>query len=118
MDNLDIKCAECAESIAASSEETAITSSLGVLEEQGLYTFFLFLEAKNHKTLKDECEAFLRKIPNSPLLADSKNGDLFKRLRDLAQNPDNLLLARDLLVQTLIYARYHAKARKKTGGDR
>ena len=41
---------------------------------------------------------------------------ILTNIRDLTANLDTLLLVRDLYEQTLIYARYHAKAAGKQGG--
>jgi hypothetical protein len=119
MINLDIKCAEWAEIISAKADDTAITTALSVLEEQGLYAFFLFLESKKYHDLSRECKTFLQNTPDKsdPFLKNSREDD-FKNLRDLTEKLDRLLWARDLLIQTLIYARYHAKAKKKMGGDK
>ncbi|GIU92125.1 MAG: hypothetical protein KatS3mg011_1031 [Acidimicrobiia bacterium] len=113
MQNLDLKCAELAEKLADGANkdrEKLLTDGLGVLQEQGLYAFFLFLKAskraRSHE-VSGACEKFLR---DQGLLQDHNN-DLFQGLKSLADRLDDLLFARDLLTQALVYARYHAKAR-------
>jgi hypothetical protein len=51
------------------------------------------------------------------LLTDNQKDALDHIRKDLTDDLDGLLLARDLLRQALIYARYHAKA-GSTGGSR
>lgn len=116
MENMDLRCAQFGKELAdlEDSDEKLITDALSVLEEQGVYAFFLFLKAKGKKAgggVSKSCGDFLRKTPQpSPLLKDG-NGDLFASVGKLAENLDDLLFARDLLHQGLVYARYHLKVR-------
>jgi len=113
MRNLDLECAKLAEKLgggANKEREKLLTDSLGVLQEQGLYAFFLFLKASKRgepQEITRACETFLR---DHNLLQDGSD-DLFQGLQSLAGRLDDLLFARDLLTQALVYARYHAKAR-------
>lgn len=66
--------------------------------------------------LSDELYEFLKGIPRqAPLLAD--DADIFVSLEKgkTAEDLDRLLLARDLVRQTLVYARYHARMREGEG---
>lgn len=113
MQNLDVECAKLGRALAPlDKNDETLTSALGVLEEQGLYACFLFLNAQGGQAGRrviSELAGFLQKIPaDSPLLG---NGDLFNALQALAGDLDKLLFARDLLRQALVYGRYHAKAR-------
>lgn len=94
--------------------ENLITKSLGVLQEDGVYAFFLFQrsrgerEKKGAKKLNDRAGALLR---SAEIKGFQEPNDQLKAVRDeLANDIDQLLLAKRLLEQTLIYARYHAKA--------
>ena len=115
--NLDLECAKLAETLAQQMSEQVITKALGVLEEQGLYAYFLFLKSSKEKEIKKEdkeeiinrCYSLLQ--DNLSLKNNSK--DIFEKIQGLATDLDNLLLARDLLRQALVYARYHAKAKEK-----
>ena len=116
MEILDLKCAQLAEKLAGTGGkdvENALAQALDVLEEQGVYAFFLFLSdpgSQHGKATSRECLQFLQRTPQeNPLL--KPQGDGFKALQSLAANLDDLLLARDLLRQALVYARYHARAR-------
>jgi hypothetical protein len=95
--------------------ENTITKSLGVLQEDGVYALFLFLAYrqgdKGAPEVKGQALSLLRHT-EVQLLPPSH--DDFQAVRQLTNNLDNLLLARQLLEQTLTYARYHAKALGET----
>lgn len=106
-----------------SEAENLITKSLGVLQEQGLYAFFLYLEAnrkgKNEERRKtiSPCSVLSDKafelLKSSKILSKVQSPDPLQAIRDdLAkrETPDDLIFAHSLLIQALIYARYHAKA--------
>lgn len=115
MENLDVRCAELGSKLATKGDEKTLTDGLSVLEEQGVYAFFLYLHARGDQGVSSCCETFLKKTPASaPLLVGT--GDRFPSLRALGEDLDKLLLARDLLRQALIYGRYHAKASSRDGG--
>lgn len=118
MQNLDVTCAELGRKLgegASKEREKLLTDSLGVLQEQGLYAFFLFLKASTRdgsRQVEVSCMKFLEKLE----LLQCDQNDPFKGLESLATRLDDLLFARELLMQALVYARYHAKARA-TGAD-
>ena len=118
--NLDALCAKYGFKIAEKTKnDTLITKALGVLQEQGVYAFFLFLKSRG----RAEREAALSMIIDSgDLIAEIfdnlKNEDFQKDWSDILRknildNLDNLFLVLQLLEQTLIYARYHAKSFKE-----
>ncbi|NPU98311.1 MAG: hypothetical protein HPY51_14005 [Candidatus Omnitrophica bacterium] len=118
-ENLDLACAKVGKTIAETPSDDlhkVATDALAVLEEQGLYAIFLYLEkavsgAKKKglaKGISQELHKFLKVTPQqAPLLSD--NADVFTSLQHMAQDLDRLLLARDLVRQALVYARYHAR---------
>jgi hypothetical protein len=115
MENLDLKCAELGKRLAEQDgvAETLLTDALSVLEEQGLYAAFLYLNAREGEVgrqVSGRCAAFLQELQ---FLKDS---DLWSALQQLSEDLDTLLFARDLLRQALVYGRYHAKARQPAGG--
>lgn len=120
MQNLDAKCAELGQRLgqaATKEREKLLTDGLGVLQEQGLYAFFLYLQAPgpgNRQQVADACKDFLR----DQGLLENGNTDPSQRLRSLAERLDDLLLARELLMQALVYACYHAKAAVQRGARR
>ncbi len=120
MENLDLECAKLGRELADLKsdgkpiEEKVFTSALGVLEEQGPYACFLYLQAREgnagHIITKRGTE-FLGKV-----FGDNTNArELLKFLQGLASDLDRLLFARDLLRQAFVYARYHVKARGSVG---
>jgi len=110
-----------------SDTENLITKPLGVLQEDGVYAFFLYLasQVKEGKDEKKDSKA-ARALANKAaeflahdglaLLPPNAGGDYkqvmeaIRKPNGLADDLDNLLLAKRLLEQALIYARYHAKA--------
>lgn len=119
MENLDLECAKLGQQLAGEDgvDEKLLNDALAVLEEQGVYAFFLYLKAQKRQgadRVSDACAEFLRRVPQgSPFLDD---GDVFPSIQGLCQNLDDLLFARDLLRQALVYGRYHVKARERMGG--
>ena len=117
--NLDLACARMGQAIAEKPSkelEKLVTSALAVLEEQGVYALFLFLETRGGKaapTIEQKVREFLKTTPQrAPLL--SGDGDVFALLQSMSEDLDKLLLARDLLRQALVYARYHARGPQKS----
>jgi hypothetical protein len=102
--------------------ENHITKSLGVLQENGVYAFALYQASRGNERGGAEklarlasyllSEAHLKPFDgNSTIsLLEGLRGDQQKRVTGLADNLDSLLLAKRLLEQALIYARYHTKA--------
>jgi hypothetical protein len=114
-ENLDLACAKAGKTIAENPSkelENLVTSALAVLEEQGVYALFLFLHSRGEISLCQKMYELLKETPQqAPLLFDRE--DVWKSLQQMAMDLDKLLLARDLLRQSLIYARYHARVPKK-----
>lgn len=118
-ENLDLACARTGQAIAEKPSkelEKLVTSALAVLEEQGVYALFLFLKTRGGKaalTIEQKVREFLKTTPQrAPLL--SGDGDVFALLQSMSEDLDKLLLARDLLRQALVYARYHARVPQKS----
>jgi len=119
LENLDLACAKVGKTMAEKPSkelENLIINALAVLEEQGIYALFLFLKARGGdgaQNVNDQLYKFLKSTPQqAPLLSD--NADVFTSLQQMAKDLDKLLLARDLVRQTLVYARYHARVPQKS----
>ncbi len=115
-ENLDIQCAELGHKLAGipNMEEKVINAALSILEEQGPYAMFLFLQARHNTVagaISEKSLGFLKDVFTNQL--DGVN-DILNAVKKLADNLDDLLFARDLLRTALSYARYHLKA--KGGG--
>jgi hypothetical protein len=123
--NLDTLCAQCGYDVVHDEAptlklardkknklENTVTKSLGVLQEDGIYAFFLFLDyyrgEKGAASIANHAKELLRRQEVD--LLTSENSDDWEAIRELTNDLDDLLLARQLLEQALIYARYHAKA--------
>lgn len=116
--NIDMSCAKYGAEIGNIGElkESLANKALGVLQEEGVYAFFLFLASrKNEKKQAEEIQkSIFRLLENFQSLKDalSSEGEVLQDVRDnLAEDLDTLLLARDLIEHTLVYARYHLKAK-------
>ena len=117
-DNLDFQCASHAKDIAeVVKEEDTIGKTLGVLQEDGLYAFYLYSLALEKKSkYKDKAREIIHQssklLKKYELIANDNVTP--ENIRDiiapLTNNLDHLLFAKELLERTLVYARYHAKA--------
>jgi len=124
--NLDRLCAQYGWQMAkevcralGKNAENHITKSLGVLQEDGVYAFFLYQvsrgesEKQGAEKLKKQVKELLRAVPIKPFeeiddpLEAVRGNDTVKGLAD---DLDDLLLAKRLMELALIYARYHVKA--------
>jgi len=111
MEILDMKCAQYGSKIALASgiDETLITKALGILQEDGVYAFFLWCASKAGG-IKEKSFVFLQEDGILKHLFDGEI-DQLKAIREKFDDKlDELLFAKELLERTLIYARYHAKA--------
>lgn len=116
--NLDYLAAKHAQKLIENlgeNAETPVTKALGVLQENGVYACFLYLYAreKDGGKIAGKMVDLLNKI--LPEGEQIKNANSKEILEDVANNVtgksiERLLLARELLEQMLIYARYGAKA--------
>jgi len=127
MKNLDLLAAKAAQTIIdettrpdikATEVENVITKALGVLQEDGVYAALLYLYSRGKVTerpiVKSTREKLLDLMKDLALsVPASKDAEIaLKFLTDHVCNDlDRLLLVKQLWEQTLIYARYGAKAR-------
>ena len=121
MTNLDLECAKFGRKLAEIKahgklvEEKLFTSALAVLEEQGPYACFLYLEAREGnagREITEKATSFLARI----LQEDKDSKDPLRFLQELAADLDQLLFASELLRQAFVYARYHAKTKEESRG--
>lgn len=122
--NLDYKCIEYAQNIINSIDksdnkkvkelENNLRKALGVLQEDGVYAMFLWLEDKD-KNIRPQMLNLLNENDIKEFLSqDSSNfPDDFKqfceKMRNVAQDIDKLFFLKKILERTLTYALYHAK---------
>ena len=126
IENIDYLCAKYGHLIITEAEikdnkakneaDSYLSKALGVLQEQGIYAFYLFLEyrkdKKAMKEVKDQTQELLYKELKLLNETESKTNNPFEKAKKISQDLDKLLFARQVLEQTLIYARYHVKALK------
>jgi len=124
--NLDYECMKYGQKIINSIDksdnkkvkelENNLRKALGVLQEDGVYAMFLWLESKNEG--KNIRKILIRLLNESDirkhLLTNSSNfpedfSEFCEKLREIARDIDKLLFMKKLLERTLIYALYHAK---------
>lgn len=91
------------------NEKNEIDKALGVLSSDGVYAYYVYVISKKIDNV------FLDEITDLMNYTDtklSKNNykDYFIKL---SNNINDLLFFKEILEQTLIFARYHAKAREK-----
>jgi len=117
MQQLDLRCAEKASEIINTVQadknkiENLITKSLGVLQEDGIYAFFLYLEASKEKDITQKVIQGCKELLKEDKIKLITKDDILEAVREeLASDIDKLLLAKQLLERTLVYARYHTKA--------
>lgn len=116
--NLDAQCARYAALIEgeirpkdASKLEILARNGLGVLREQGIYALFMYLRYRDKGDklgVWRHIAELLRAKEINLLRAGGEEGAC---VRALTRNLDDLLLARELVDQTLIYALYGLRAR-------
>ena len=126
--NLDYRCMEYGQKIGKISDsnlESNLRKALGVLQEDGVYAMFLWLEKNASDVRKELVELFNKedetthvKLSNYFLKSNksfSQDFDEFcNDLREVAKEKDidKLLFMKKLLERTLTYALYHVKAKR------
>ena len=125
--NLDYRCMEYGQRIGKISDsnlESNLRKALGVLQEDGVYAMFLWLEKNASDVRKELVELFNKedetthvKLSNYFLKSNkSFSQDDFDEfcndLREVAKDIDKLLFMKKLLERTVTYALYHARAKR------
>lgn len=111
----------------AKDMDNTVTKTLGVLQENGVYACFLFLLAKEKENGQVVVEEMLNLLdglgfgwgkPMKDDKIDIESEVVLKHISDnVTVNLERLLLTKEILEQTLIYARYGAKARTSPETD-
>ena len=126
--NLDYLAAQYAQTIIQKTQdkkpsdvENTMTKALGVLQEDGVYACFLYLlarEKENGAVVVDEMLNLLSSLPFSWQTPTNNSNEILRFINEqVTKDLERLLLAREVLEQMLIYARYGAKARDKGGSE-
>jgi hypothetical protein len=111
---IDLKCAKAGNSIAEiAKDETLITKALGVLQEDGVYAFFLYLASLKKEPAGHISQKAFDLLKDDAILGNELRGQtepMKAVLEKLADDLGRLVFVKGLLERTLVYARYHAKA--------
>ncbi|MBK6934990.1 MAG: hypothetical protein QM292_02160 [Bacteroidota bacterium] len=118
MTNLDYICAKIGQNLIVKADENIFRKALGILQEDGVYAMFLWLEKEDSKIRKKLNNLLNENEITSKLLSDSKSfPDDFKgfceKLQEVAKDIDKLLFLKKILERTLTYALYHAKIKEE-----
>ncbi|OPY72513.1 MAG: hypothetical protein A4E62_00835 [Syntrophorhabdus sp. PtaU1.Bin002] len=116
--NLDLECAVRSESLRDLIDKkdkkekkdaaNLITKVLGVLQEDGIYAFYLYLRAEG-KQIHDNIEVESKRLLNTVFPDIAVNSDGCTVAKQIVSDANRTLLAKELLERMLVYARYHAK---------
>ncbi len=97
--------------------ENFITRILGVLQEHGIYAAFLLLASHQETGGKELGTTLITTLKEAGIHDLDRYETVLETLRQepgLLTSLPTMLLAKQVLEQTLIYARYHAKAEGAT----
>ena len=103
-----------------------IEKALGVLTNDGVYGYYVYCKSKakgkvSHSIFKEFIAGVVNRfnlVVNNRYEIKSQMagiGDYDRYFKTLSKDIHKLLFFRDILEQILIYARYHAKAKKQDG---
>jgi hypothetical protein len=129
--NLDLLAAKTAQEIIKETSahevgevDNLITKALGVLQENGVYAAMLYLYSRTStdKEIAEKSRPKLVALTEKLGLKPSKQYDATTVLKfltdDVCSDLERLLLVKQVWEQTLIYARYGAKARSAAEGKK
>ncbi|MDD4248481.1 MAG: hypothetical protein PHT13_05100, partial [Methanosarcina sp.] len=123
--NLDLEAARSSQALMkdtinqqSKSVENLVTKTLGVLQENGVYACMLFLYSRSNSE-KEIAKCIRSRLLEMTVFVGKKSpdGDNSEEILEFFTNNicndiDTLFLTKQLWEQTLIYARYGAKARE------
>ncbi len=116
--SLDLTCAQYGTSVAREAkDEPLVRKSLGILQEDGLYAFFLYLAAEKKDGVKKAALEFLKdQSILGEIIGEEEKDALVAIPKKFADRLDDLSLAKELMERVLVYALYHIKATAKVKG--
>ncbi len=130
MINLDYICAKIGQNLVEETAEKDIKTkerilrkALGVLQEDGVYAMFLWLENEDSEireklnSLLNENEIKSKLLSNSESFPDDFKG-FCEQLQEVAKDIDKLLFLKKILERTLTYALYHAKIKEEKNEEK
>jgi|GEM_PF-1363329 len=125
MKNLDALCAKAAlgiENLCSKKSENdrksflnKITNGISILQEDGIYAFYLFLKREKIKSdVWDYCRQMLLDQSLDKIISYPKSSEDEEAIIKMTENLDALLLAKDLMQRMLIYARYGIRSKERS----
>jgi hypothetical protein len=123
MINLDYICAKIGQNLIVKADENIFRKALGILQEDGVYAMFLWLENEDSEireklnSLLNENEIKSKLLSNSESFPDDFKG-FCEQLQEVAKDIDKLLFLKKILERTLTYALYHAKIKEEKNEEK
>ncbi|HOP95419.1 MAG TPA: hypothetical protein PL130_06600 [Dictyoglomaceae bacterium] len=117
MINLDYLCTKIGQEIGENGDESTLRKALGVLQEDGVYAMFLWLEKENNEIRKKLTTELKKSSIVKKYLLQNSDGfhndfkEFCKDLSELSQDIDKLFFLKKILERSLTYALYHAKVK-------
>ncbi len=116
MINLDYLCAKIGQEIGENSNEAPLRKALGILQEDGVYAMFLWLEKEDNNIREKLNDLLNNEEIKKYLLQDSEDfpqdfKGFCERLREVSQDIDKLFFLKKILERSLTYALYHSKVK-------
>ena len=95
--------------------ERTVTKALGILIEDGLFAYAIWLESEDERDIIDSSFDLLKDRANLIVGNYENSKEKLRKaiLKEIASNIQKTLLTRQLLERMLVYARYRAKALQK-----
>ncbi|MHA1490938.1 MAG: hypothetical protein ACTSRI_14990 [Promethearchaeota archaeon] len=125
-DNLDYLCAKYGQEIprdvtitdklTMKDVENLIRNSLGVLQEDGLFAFVIFLQSKEKKKEDPIVKAIFSrcdKLLKDAEISGNKNKDIREKFLEITKDIDIMFLVKSIIERCLIYSLYQARALTK-----
>jgi len=116
MTNLDYLCIKTGQDIGKVTDKNILQKALGILQEDGVYAMFLWLEKKaKNANIREEFVKLFKEVPLQTYFKNSFNlkTDDFSSfchvLTEITKNIDKLLFMKKIIERTLTYAYYHAR---------
>ena len=88
--------------------ENFIKKLLGIVQEDGVFAFFIYLKANKNTCNEAKIENRIINLLNETL--NKELNETLESIKSLGDDINKLLLAKSLIEKTLIYARYQAKS--------
>jgi len=124
MTNLDYFCIKTGQEIGKVTDKNILQKSLGVLQEDGVYAMFLWLEKKAKNTnIRVKFVELFKEGPLEPYFGKyfkPKTGDFLSFcnvLTEITKDIDKLLFMKKIIERTLTYAYYHAREEGEKKGE-